>query len=237
MIDRGLGNFTVSDAATRGINYDATKENLQLNDQIAQQKVGLQNQFNQQNTGQADQQAQWLNSISAPYPNAGMYGQLATQYGAAGQSALNRQQASDQFSQMLAASKQGVPAAGGGGGVNPGYIQRSPSGLSGVGPGGVPDMGYVGIGGGAYTPPPQFSQQSTYGQNQFNQDLYAATDPNAYGGQQSGDGNAFMAATGFPSGLGGDPYAGEDSPYGGYYADSSYIDSQPYQDQYAYTDY
>ncbi len=194
MVSRGLGNFTVADAAQRGLSLDKQKADINLSNQTAQLQAGYQSQLglaglsqqnaaNMQNTALSNQQANWLNTIMAQYPNAGLYGQLAQQYGAAGQSAANRQQAGDQFSQMLAASKQGVPSTGGGGGVNPGYINRSPSGLSGAGPSGGPGIptmmpyGAAGVGASAYNPPmPAYATQ-------------AASDPLAYGGGGDWGGN------------------------------------------------
>lgn len=119
LIGRGLGNFTVMDAAHRGINYDAGKQNLQLQDQIAGMKAGYQNQAIGQNTNLAQDQLHFLNSMSGNYPNAGLYGQLASQYGAAGQSAANQAAYNKQLDAMKTAGQGGggaMGAIGGGGG-------------------------------------------------------------------------------------------------------------------------
>lgn len=96
LISRGLGNTTVADSVQRGLTLDKSKADIALANQIAGLQAGYQtnigmaglnfgNQANMQNTALANQQLGWMNSVNAPYPNAGMYGQLAQQYGASQQ--------------------------------------------------------------------------------------------------------------------------------------------------------
>lgn len=99
LIDRGLGNTTVQSAVDRGLQYDRSKSEVNLSNQFAQlnaqyrTQLGLagldyQNQANMQNTGLANQQLQWMNSVNAGYPNAAAYSQLAMQRGAVKAGAL-----------------------------------------------------------------------------------------------------------------------------------------------------
>lgn len=123
LINSGLGNSTVMSSVQRGIGLDQAKASNNLANQMAGLSAGYQSQ-----TGLA--QLGYLNSVSAPYPNAQMYGQLAQQYGAAQQANANRQQAADQFSQLLAASKRTIGSgAGGGTGVATGYMPQQTPGM------------------------------------------------------------------------------------------------------------
>lgn len=158
MISRGLGNTTVLDSGTRGLSYDLQRQNLQLDDQLASMKAGYQNQFNQQNTSLAQNQLGFLNSMTGQYPNAGLYGQLAGQFGAAGQSAQNQGAINDALSRARQAAG-GAPvsgAIGGGGGARP-QSAFAPSYSAPQSPG----YGSVGIGANAYSPAPSFGQYST----------------------------------------------------------------------------
>lgn len=247
LVSRGLGNFTVADAAQRGLSLDKQKADIALSNQTAglsagwlgqmgQAALSQANAANMQNTALGSQQANWLNSISATYPQAGLFAGLAQQAGAAMQSNANRGQAVDQFNKMQDASRQGVPNAGGASGVNPGFVSRSPAGLSGQGPSGAPSMGYGGIGGGQIYPgqnpvpaPGVGVGAGAYGDTSIYGVDYSAGNYKDEAAGYPGSGDAFMAATGFPSGLGGgdsygtagpyeDPYAlgwGDDAGWGG----------------------
>lgn len=96
LVSRGLGNTTVANSVQHGLMLDKQKADISLANQIAGLQAGYQsniglaglnfgNQANMQNTALANQQLGWMNSVNAPYPNAGMYGQLAQQYGASQQ--------------------------------------------------------------------------------------------------------------------------------------------------------
>lgn len=96
LVARGLGNTTVANSVQRGLTLDKQKADIALANQIAGLTAGYQsnlglaglnfgNQANMQNTALANQQLGWMNSVNAPYPNASLYGQLATQYGASQQ--------------------------------------------------------------------------------------------------------------------------------------------------------
>lgn len=93
LTNRGLGNSTVVDSVNRGLQYDRQKSETQLSDDLAGMRAGYQsniglanlgylNQANQQRTDLGQNQLGWMNSVNAPYPDAGMYSQLAQQYGA-----------------------------------------------------------------------------------------------------------------------------------------------------------
>lgn len=143
LVDRGLGNTTVVNSVQRGIGLDQQKANVALANQMAQLSAGYQSnlglaglnyanqaalqaagqgnlglgyqaQAAQQNSALAQNQLAFMNSTSAPYPNAGLYGQLATQWGAAQQANADRAQAAQQFNQLQAAARQPVAASGGG---------------------------------------------------------------------------------------------------------------------------
>jgi hypothetical protein len=116
--------------------------------------AGLQYQGNAalQNTAQANQQLQWMNSVQAPYPDAGAYAKLAEMYGASQQAEENRRLQRDLASQMSGAAR------GGGGGGYSGYM-GSPFGpslnpvTSYIGPqqtGGLGGAGYSTYGGGFF---------------------------------------------------------------------------------------
>lgn len=195
MIGRGLGNTTVMDAGTRGINYDAGKQNLQLSDQIAQQRVGLQNQFNQQNTGQANQQANFLERMTGQYPNAGLSAQLAQQYGAAAQSAKNQARYDEQLKGLKQSGFAGTGGGGGSIGGQLGYVpQRATSPGYGGGGGGVSG----GFGGG------------------FSRSPYSNIRGGFVGGIPQGHGDALSGAAGVWSslGLGGGDYSSLGTPEG-----------------------
>lgn len=84
MTDRGLGNTTVQDAVQRG-NQQSQELALNNNSQnyaglmansMSQLGVGGLNQLSnayQQNTGLAQNQLNWMNSVNAPYPNQANY--------------------------------------------------------------------------------------------------------------------------------------------------------------------
>lgn len=93
LVNRGLGNMTVRSSVMRGLGLDEAKANIDLSNKLAQTRAGFrsnlglaglnyQNQANVQNTALAGRQLDWMNSVNANYPNAGMYSQLASMMGA-----------------------------------------------------------------------------------------------------------------------------------------------------------
>lgn len=212
LIDRGLGNTTVQNSVQRGIDYDREKSQVQLADAMAQLRAGYQNRAVEQNTGLAGQQLNWMNSITSSYPNAGMYGQLAGQFGAAQQGDADRALAAQQMAaqQALARSQseqQGQfgmqTAAGGGylgsrgtfGNTKPyvagqGYIPPTPTGGGFYG-----NASVLGGGPSMYIPPDSYVPQDSYGGGGYDAITYEATggfDPNSaagayYGGYGSWD--------------------------------------------------
>jgi hypothetical protein len=103
LVSRGLGNSTIADSVQRGLGYDRARAGIDLGDRLTAQRVGFDASLGQAglgfqerasgaNAGLAQQQLGWMNSVSAPYPNAGLFSQLAGQYGAMGQADKDRQQ-------------------------------------------------------------------------------------------------------------------------------------------------
>lgn len=159
LINSGLGNSTVTSSVNRGIGLDESLARNNLANSIAQTKAGFQSNLGlaglgyagqsvRDNSALAQNQLGWMNSVNAGYPDAGMYGQLAMQAGAAQQSALNRQQLdrlNGQNSDLGAQIRQAA-VLGGSGGMAPGTGGRLPpsmlGGLSssspGIGTGGTP---------------------------------------------------------------------------------------------------
>lgn len=117
LINRGLGNTTVQSAVQRGLAFDQARAGNALSEQLGRQNAdymtniggqGLQfqNQANMQNTQLAQNQLGWMNSVNAPYPDAGIYAQLAQQYGATAE-------ANKQRNQLGRNGYPGQPAMGG----------------------------------------------------------------------------------------------------------------------------
>lgn len=88
LINRGLGNTTVQSATTRGLTLDKAKADVELANRFAQLQAGYQSQIGLaglgyderaigQNSALANQQLQFMNSVSIPYPDAGVYMQMA----------------------------------------------------------------------------------------------------------------------------------------------------------------
>jgi hypothetical protein len=101
LVNRGLGNSTVQGSMQRGVAYDQARASTDLANQIAQTTAGFQSQLGQaglgyrermiqQNDADAMAQLNWMNSVNAAYPDAGMYSQLAQQFGAANQQEQDR---------------------------------------------------------------------------------------------------------------------------------------------------
>lgn len=92
LINRGLGNTTIQSSVARGNLLDKAKalndnservSNLkaQYLSNIGLQGLGAQREFYQANTGLGNRQLDFMNSVNAKYPDAGMYASLASQYG------------------------------------------------------------------------------------------------------------------------------------------------------------
>ncbi len=156
LIDRGLGNSTVQSSVNRGFEFDRALAGNALNEQVGRQyadyasrlgQAGLdyRDRANMQNTGQSNRQLDWMNSVNSPYPDAGMYSQLAMQYGQADEARRNRE----------AFAAGGGPAWGGGaGGTRSGtYGNHFQKGFSGGEGGGYVQLGGGGGGGGYVSPP------------------------------------------------------------------------------------
>jgi hypothetical protein len=152
LVGRGLGNFTVQDAATRAVNYDQGKLNLHLGDIIANMKAAAQQQAIQQNTNLATGQLGFLERMNANYPSADPYMRIAQMFGAAGQSAGNQGQIQGALDRMQGAANQRAPMGGIGAGGQ-GAPQRAyspPVGGVAQSPGYGIIGGGAGVGAGAY---------------------------------------------------------------------------------------
>jgi hypothetical protein len=193
LINRGLGNTTVLDSQRRSATTDRERARTQLSNDLSEMTAGYQSnlglaglrsqeQLAQQGLGVGYRHMDFLNSIQAPYPDAGMYAGLAQQYGGMIQSGLDRglirdqlamqgQLASRQIAQADAASGGGggfeSPTFGGGyargtgslappmanyGGGGAGQIMSPTMGGFGAGP--VSSAGFDMGGGGYFSPPP-----------------------------------------------------------------------------------
>lgn len=137
LINRGLGNTTVQEAVASGVEANKQRRLNSLTGEFAQMRAGYQSQLGQnQLSGLAAltrSQLDFMNSIQAQYPDAGMYGSLAQRFAEA-------------------------DALRGGGGS--GSYSVSSGGLAGGGGMGMPGpkVGYVpspapNVGGGYYQPP------------------------------------------------------------------------------------
>lgn len=98
MVNRGLGNTTVTQSVARGDMYDYQKvmnQNAanfgQLNanymSQIGLAQLGYQDSSTQQIANTANNELQWMNTVSVPYPDPYAYAQLNQQAGAVSQGA------------------------------------------------------------------------------------------------------------------------------------------------------
>lgn len=162
LMNAGLGNSTVTSSVARGLTADESKSRVNLANQMAQLRAGYTSQLGQAqlgfranaanaNTGLAQDQLHWMNSVNSPYPDAGMYAQLAQQYG------LNQQMQRDRAALS--------PVGGGGAAPGLGYAPRAaPASYSG-GPGefGSPGAGNSIAGGASFFNPYSGSVGSTFG--------------------------------------------------------------------------
>lgn len=130
LINSGLGNTTVQMSTDAGLQLQQQQALTNVANQFAQTQAGYQsnlglaglnyaNQASQQNTALGAQQLQWENSVSAPYPNAQAYAQLAQQYGATQQANANRALQQQQLNRL------GMNPLRSGGGA-PGLGQSAP---------------------------------------------------------------------------------------------------------------
>lgn len=105
LISRGLGNTTVVDAVRRGNTqtYDLAQNNLA--NQIAQTRAGYLGQADTSQTNQQMQKLNWMNTIQAPYPNAGQYAAIAQQQGQQQAAARNYAQQQQLLQQQRAANQ------------------------------------------------------------------------------------------------------------------------------------
>ena len=88
LVSRGLGNTTVQSAVNRGLSLDRAKAELGAQNQLQQNianyqtqigmgKLGFQGNAIGANTSLGVKQLDWMDSIKAPYPDAGAYMKLA----------------------------------------------------------------------------------------------------------------------------------------------------------------
>ncbi len=160
-VSRGLGNSTVQQNMQRGVEMDRQRALTASQNQFAQlgagyaSSLGAQGLQSQQAGAQTQanlgsQQLQFLGNTQAPYPNAGLYSQMAQQYGAQIEANKNRAQVQS----MMGGGRFATAGGGYGGGVGTGSGNNSPF----LGPRG--DYGSGGFLGG--------QQSFPVGQNQSN---------------------------------------------------------------------
>lgn len=88
LIDRGLGNTTVQSSVARGVEADRNARQLDLSESVARMtgdymsRLGGDRLSNMERnasnvTGQTNRQLEWMNSLQAKYPDAGLYASLA----------------------------------------------------------------------------------------------------------------------------------------------------------------
>lgn len=221
LVDRGLGNTTVQNQVVRGNAFDRERQltanseavsGLQATSarELGLAGLGFQQNAMQANTSLQNRQLDWMNSINAQYPSAGMYGQLATQIGQNAQ-----QQRNAALAAQLAAQGGGgytppqlpqIPQVGAGN-KNQQYAAEAPPMLGSTGP----RSGYVpsstpSYGGGSYNPAGSGSGYVGSPGFQQSQSGYVMGPPSA---AMSGvTGAASSIASGFASGFGFEDYGG-----------------------------
>jgi hypothetical protein len=117
LVNRGLGNTTVTSAVGRGLTFDRERAQsanaeavagmqAQSMSQLGLAGLSYQDAANRQNTALSGQQLDWMNSVNAQYPDPGTYFQM------------QRQMAGDRAAQDIA-DRMGRPSSttGGGGGL------------------------------------------------------------------------------------------------------------------------
>lgn len=176
LINRGLGNTTVQNSLQAGLVSDRNLAQTNLANQMAQLQASYESQLGQAEMGfQSDKamresalqqnQLNWMNSVNAPYPDAGMYSALAQQYGAQQQAGADRNLLMQQLANDRAFADQQAKKASGptfsamtGGGAS-----RGSGGFS--GPQGNYGGGFGGFGGGGggYIPPAIPASALSYG--------------------------------------------------------------------------
>ena len=164
LINRGLGNATISDSVQRGLGLDQQKAQIALQNQMAQLTAGYasnlgqaglnyQNQANMQNTALGQSQLNFMNSVQAGYPDPNAYNAL---FGQAGQMNQAQQSLALQRALMQGRNPFGPGGAGGGaGGITYGPHANLNDLGGGFGPqnyGGSPYGGGGGGGGGGPNP-------------------------------------------------------------------------------------
>jgi hypothetical protein len=150
LVDRGLGNTTVAGNLPRGVEADRNRRQLELSEAMAKMQGDYMSQLGLQTLGNAQggadrlagtnqRQLDWMNSLTAAYPDPGMYAGLARE-AAQTQAAAGGDR--DQWSYG-----SGVFAGAGGAGPKLGYV---PAGGSYYGTGGYTPAAPTGGGGGSW---------------------------------------------------------------------------------------
>lgn len=191
LIDRGLGNSTIQTSVNRGVETDRQRALLENDESIAKimadymSGLGTNTLKSQQEgldrvSGLGLRQLDFMNSVNAKYPDAGLYGQLAQLAGAA-HGAGGGAYGGGSFAGAPAPKVGYVPGGGnyyGGGGYAPPAGTGGGGGLMGGGFGGgaswnTPDPAYAYGGGGGW----ESGVGDPYSYNDF-----AGYGSNAYGG-------------------------------------------------------
>lgn len=162
LINRGLGNSTIQSSWDRGVESDRQYQQTQLSDALAKQvgdymsNLGLAGLNNQQRgleglSSFAGRQLDFMNSVQAKYPDAGMYASLAQQAGQGDGRATNPPPG------MYGGGS--FSGAGGNPGPKVGYVPSAPY----YGGGGADPSNYGGGGGGGSWLMDQYSAGSAAG--------------------------------------------------------------------------
>jgi hypothetical protein len=213
LIDRGLGNSTIMSSVARGAEFDRARAGNDLSERLGRQnadymsRLGLSaldysNAANQQNTNLDLNQYNWMNTVTAKYPDANLYARLAEQQGMADEAARMRDEMRGGYAgnpppSGTVSGTYGSPPRGGGGVIGIGAPRE--------GFGAEANFPSSGGGGGYFS---QLAEQMAGGYAPggvgngmtSSADAYAAyTDPNTLMGQSAygGYGDMGLAAGGF----------------------------------------
>lgn len=120
-IDSGLYNSSATTQSQRGITLDEARARNKLAEDLGQMKAGYQQQIGdaaqqyrnaaiQQNANLALQQLGFMNSVTAPYPDAGLYANIANMLGQAKQASADRRTAMGLGAMNMGAAGGGLPS-------------------------------------------------------------------------------------------------------------------------------
>ena len=231
LTNRGLGNTTVASSVNRGLGFDEAKSNIALSNQMAQLQAGYKsqlglaglnygNQANMQNTNLAGRQLDFMNSVSARYPNAGEWNAMSQQAGAASRGGAGT--TTNRNIDLTGRYGTGGGLVGSSTGQNsPGMQPNLSSGSGFSSPLGSGSGGGGGYGGGSR---PAWGQNSSGGLDMTNMNISGVSNDNfSYGGDYGGNVSGGITASG-GSLAGGTSGWGYPSQSSGFSAGTDYPD-------------